>query len=117
MVFPLVLNVPWLGAVPWAIIPVTQPYTAPAAGPIPAFPPTVQLLTLPAGTGTVIGAPLAVNVTVEGITFNVIANVAAPPGRELPPAEPVPPAPFHTVVTGIENVSTPVKVGVGGVYT
>jgi len=64
------------------------------------------------------GAPPVVDtVSVAGITFNVIARVAGPPGHEAPPAEPGPPALLQTVVTEIEKVSRPVKLGVGGVYT
>ena len=72
---------------------------------------------LPAGTGTNVGTPSTDSVVVEGITFSVIVKVASPPGRDAPPAEPVPPAEFHTVVTLIGNVSVPTNVGVGGVYT
>ncbi len=69
----------------------------------------------PGGTGTSIATPGVVIVVVAGSTFSVMFNVAGPPGLTLPPAEPVPPKPFHTVVTAIENVSSPVKPGVGGV--
>jgi hypothetical protein len=69
---------------------------------------------LPAGTGTKV-VPDALSVVVAGITFSVIVKVAGPPGYDVPPAEPVPPALFQTVVTWIGNVSRPVKPGVGGV--
>src|SRR5208283_326533 len=99
-------------------MPVIQPTIAPAAGPVRKFPGAEQPLTLPAGTGSNTGVPsVAARVVDAGITFSVMFSVVAPPGRTVPPAEPVPPAPFQTVVTGIENMSSPVKPGVGGVYT
>jgi hypothetical protein len=69
---------------------------------------------LPAGTGTSVATPGTESVVVEGITFSVMVNVVGPPGGDEPPAEPVPPALFRTVVTGSKNVSVPVKVRVGG---
>jgi hypothetical protein len=69
----------------------------------------------PDGTGTKVAAPGTDRVVVEGITFSVMLKVAGPPGRADPPAEPVPPAEFQTVLTRMEKESVPVKVGVGGV--
>jgi hypothetical protein len=95
---------------------VTHPTTALGAGPFPGLPGGVQPVMLPAGTGTEVATPcVTLKVVAEGITFNVTASVAGPPGRALPPAAPAPPTEFHTVLTRMENVSVPINVAEGGV--
>ena len=86
----------------------------PGGGPSPELPWAPQPAMLPAGTGTKVATPATASVVVAGMTFNVTTSVSGPPGRArfVPPAEPVPPVAFHDVVTGIENVSRPVNVGV-----